>query len=123
MEVLRKIVACSQTKNMLKFTRKLDFYDITESTLTIFILDFRVCYNMCTQKSPFNWSEQLYHRHGETISGYLTRSVLPALKERHDEILLSEFVKRGANHAVMNKWHKKFFMYLVSALLEIPGGF
>ena len=26
---------------------------------------YTACYNMCTQRSPFNWSEQLYERHGE----------------------------------------------------------
>ena len=43
---------------------------------------------------------------------YLNRSVVPTLKEQHGEVLLREFVKRGDNHTVMNKWHQKFFMYL-----------
>mmetsp|Transcript_11521 Transcript_11521/g.25588 ORF Transcript_11521/g.25588 Transcript_11521/m.25588 type:complete len:774 (-) Transcript_11521:370-2691(-) len=73
---------------------------------------YTTCYNMCTQKSPYNWSEQLYQRHGETISNYLKKCVLPALGERHGELLLVEFVKRADNHAIMNKWHQKFFMYL-----------
>lgn len=93
---------------------------------------------MCTQKSPYNWSEQLYQRHGQvrqpqsifqnsplfitefrffsttqTMSAYLTNKVLPALKGKHGETLLAEFVRRGENHAIMNKWHQKFFMYLV----------
>lgn len=25
----------------------------------------RICYNMCTQRNPFNWSEQLYQKHNE----------------------------------------------------------
>lgn len=29
---------------------------------------YRICYNMCTQRSPYNWSEQLYTRHGEVSS-------------------------------------------------------
>lgn len=24
-----------------------------------------ICYNMCTQRNPFNWSEQLYAKHNE----------------------------------------------------------
>lgn len=28
---------------------------------------YTTCYDMCTQRSPYNWSEQLYERHGETI--------------------------------------------------------
>lgn len=84
---------------------------------------------MCTQRTPYNWSEQLYDRHGEVsfllwltvmcsiffaqqISKYLKGTVLPSLKEKSDEFLLTELVKRGENHKIMNKWYKKFFMYL-----------
>jgi len=73
---------------------------------------YTTCYNMCTQRSPFNWSEQLYQRHGETIARYLEATVLPALREKHDQFLLEELVRRWNNHNLMNKWMKKFFMYL-----------
>lgn len=73
---------------------------------------YTLCYNMCTQRAPFNWSEQLYQRHGETISSYLEKVVFPALKDRHDEFLLKELVRRWENHKIMNKWMQKFFMYL-----------
>ena len=33
-----------------------------------FMSTYTTCYDMCTQRSPYNWSEQLYDRHGETIS-------------------------------------------------------
>ena len=29
---------------------------------------YTTCYNMCTQRSPYNWSEQLYQKHGEVRS-------------------------------------------------------
>jgi len=70
------------------------------------------CYNMCTQRSPHNWSEQLYERHGDTIEEYLTARVLPVLQEKRDEYLLKEMVKRWKNHMVMDKWMRRFFMYL-----------
>lgn len=54
----------------------------------------------------------------QTISEYLTKKVLPALKDKHGEHLLREFVKRGENHTIMNKWHQKFFMYLVSTAIH-----
>eukprot|EP01038_Epipyxis_sp_PR26KG_P011634 gene11634-15584_t len=77
-----------------------------------YMLVYTTCYNMCTQKTPFNWSEQLYQRHGETIANYLSKVVLPALNGKRDTFLLSEFVLRGENHNVMNKWYKMFFTYL-----------
>lgn len=73
---------------------------------------YTTCYNMCTQKSPYNWSEQLYERHGNTIVNYLTSTVLPSLRDRHDEFLLRELIRRWENHRIMNKWMQKFFMYL-----------
>ena len=33
---------------------------------------------LCPQKSPYNWSEQLYERHGNTIVNYLTSTVTAA---------------------------------------------
>lgn len=95
---------------------------------------YTTCYNMCTQRSPYNWSEQLYQRHGETICDYLTKTarlprapprfrssadrrerppqVLPALRHQRNDFLLTELTKRWANHKIMNKWMRLFFMYL-----------
>jgi len=75
---------------------------------------YTICYNMCTQKAPNNWSDQIYHRHGETISNYLNNDVLPALRNhgKQGELLLEEFVIRGENHKIMNRWYQRFFAYL-----------
>lgn len=70
---------------------------------------------MCTQRSPYNWSRELYQRHGETIENYLTTHVLPALRDKtgkNSNILLQELQHRWTNHQIMNKWLKKFFTYL-----------
>jgi cullin 1 len=72
---------------------------------------------MCTQRSPFNWSRELYQRHGETIERYLTEHVVPALREvssngAGNSLLLAELKHRWLNHQIMNKWLKKFFTYL-----------
>lgn len=31
---------------------------------------YTICYDMCVQRSPNNWSDKLYARHGETITEY-----------------------------------------------------
>jgi|AntRauTorckE5430_2_1112549.scaffolds.fasta_scaffold03384_2 cullin 1 len=70
---------------------------------------------MCTQRSPYNHSRDLYARHGETIEHYLTRTVLPALRAKASQggtILLNELQLRWSNHQIMNKWMTKFFNYL-----------
>ena len=77
-----------------------------------YVQTYTTCYNMCTQRSPYNWSEQLYQRHGETICAYLSKPVLPALKQKSGNALLSELTVRWSNHKIMNKWMRLFFMYL-----------
>jgi len=76
---------------------------------------YTICYNMCTQRSPYNWSNELYQKHGETIKNYLIQTVLPALREKSGQggpILLRELQYRWSNHQLMNKWLMKFFIYL-----------
>ena len=75
--------------------------------------DCRKCYDMCTQRAPYNWSEALYERHGQCIEDYLQKTVLPAFDTVHNGLLLSELVKRWDNHKIMNDWLEKFFRYLV----------
>uniref|UniRef100_A0A7S2JV95 Cullin family profile domain-containing protein n=1 Tax=Leptocylindrus danicus TaxID=163516 RepID=A0A7S2JV95_9STRA len=73
---------------------------------------YTTCYDMCTQRSPYNWSRDLYNRHGETIQNYLTRTVLPALRQENGIQLLKQLRVRWKNHVIMNNWLKKFFTYL-----------
>jgi cullin 1 len=42
----------------------------------------------------------------------LTGTVLPSLRDQHNEFLLKELTRRWQNHEIMNKWMQKFFMYL-----------
>merc|ERR1719253_774733 len=80
-----------------------------------YVTIYTTCYDMCTQRSPYNWSRDLYQRHGETIETYLTKTVLPALRGKTGQggtILLTELKHRWSNHQIMNKWLKKFFTYL-----------
>jgi cullin 1 len=86
-------------------------------SINLFSLVYAIstCHDMCQQRSPYNWSRELYQRHGETIETYLTDTVLPALRDKTGQegtILLSELRVRWTNHQIMNKWLKKFFTYL-----------
>lgn len=80
-----------------------------------YIKVYTCCYDMCTQRSPYNHSRELYARHGQTIEVYLTTTVLPALRAKASQggtILLNELQFRWSNHQIMNKWMTKFFNYL-----------
>mmetsp|Transcript_33412 Transcript_33412/g.85157 ORF Transcript_33412/g.85157 Transcript_33412/m.85157 type:complete len:754 (+) Transcript_33412:108-2369(+) len=73
---------------------------------------YTIVYNMCTQRTPNNWSEQLYRRYGEAMSEYVQRQVLPALKEKSDTPLMKELLHRWSNHKIYVKWMDRFFTYL-----------
>ncbi|KAH1107168.1 hypothetical protein J1N35_010936 [Gossypium stocksii] len=73
---------------------------------------YTTIYNMCNQKAPHDYSEQLYNKYKETLDEYITSTVLPSLKEKHDEFMLRELVERWLNHKIMVKWLTRFFHYL-----------
>ncbi|KAK4418166.1 Cullin-1 [Sesamum alatum] len=68
-------------------------------------------YNMCTQKPPHDYSQQLYDKYREASDDYMN-SVMPSLREKHDEFLLRELVKRWTDHKLMVRWLSRFFHYL-----------
>ncbi|KAA3456154.1 cullin-1-like [Gossypium australe] len=57
-------------------------------------------------------NSQLYDKYRESFEEYITSTVLPSLREKHDEFMLRELVKRWSNHKVMVRWLSRFFHYL-----------
>ncbi|KAF7027241.1 hypothetical protein CFC21_039302 [Triticum aestivum] len=85
---------------------------------------YTMIFNMCTQKPPYDYSEQLYKRYKQALEEYIKSAVLPSLKSKHGEFLLRELVERWKNHKVMVRWLTRFFHYLdryyVSRKLLLP---
>lgn len=73
---------------------------------------YTTIYNMCTQKPPFDFSEQLYGKYREAFNRYITDKVMPSLREHRDEVLLKELYNRWQNHKLMVRWLSRFFNYL-----------
>ncbi|KAL6217275.1 hypothetical protein ACLB2K_010492 [Fragaria x ananassa] len=73
---------------------------------------YTTIYNMCTQKPPYDYSQQLYDKYREAFEEYITTTVMPSLREKHDEFMLRELVQRWANHKIMVRWLSRFFHYL-----------
>mmetsp|Transcript_8191 Transcript_8191/g.26036 ORF Transcript_8191/g.26036 Transcript_8191/m.26036 type:complete len:758 (+) Transcript_8191:55-2328(+) len=73
---------------------------------------YTTVYNMCTQRTPNNWSEQLYRRYGDAQKEYVKRQVIPALAEKTDIPLMKELLHRWSNHKIYVKWMDRFFTYL-----------
>jgi len=73
---------------------------------------YTTVYTMCTQKPPNNWSEQLYNYYCEAVKEYLTARILPRIREKHDEFMLRELVRRWENHKLMIRFLSHVFKYL-----------
>ncbi|XP_075476252.1 cullin-1-like [Primulina tabacum] len=73
---------------------------------------YTTIYNMCTQKPPHDYSQPLYEKYKEAFEAYITSTVLPSLREKHDEFMLRELVNRWLNHKIMVRWLSRFFVYL-----------
>jgi len=73
---------------------------------------YTTVYTMCTQKPPNNWSEQLYNYYCEAVKEYLTARILPRIREKHDEFMLRELVRRWENHKLLVRFLSHVFKYL-----------
>ncbi|KAI5078648.1 hypothetical protein GOP47_0006319 [Adiantum capillus-veneris] len=89
-----------------------------------YMMLYTTIYNMCTQKPPQDYSQQLYDRYRESFEEYINEIVLPAIRDKHDEFMLRELVGRWDNHKVMVRWLSRFFNYLdryFIARRSLPG--
>ncbi|CAJ2653876.1 unnamed protein product [Trifolium pratense] len=66
-------------------------------------------YNMCRQKPPHDYSKELYEQYNETFKDYIKSTVLPSLREKKDELLLRDLLKRWSNHKIMIEYLSFFF--------------
>ncbi|XP_010470191.1 PREDICTED: putative cullin-like protein 2 isoform X2 [Camelina sativa] len=57
-------------------------------------------------------SQQCYEEYREVIEDYTIQTVLPSLREKHDEDMLKELVKRWKIHKVLVRYLARFFSYL-----------
>ncbi|KAL8453383.1 hypothetical protein Emed_000882 [Eimeria media] len=85
---------------------------------------YTMVYTMCTQRSPYNFSQDLYQLYGDSIVRYVHSTVLPSLENRRGSDLLEELLRRWDNHRTLVKWLQKFFAYLdryyVKMYMEAP---
>ncbi|RDX68201.1 Cullin-1 [Mucuna pruriens] len=99
-------------KGILKLKNILEGLPEPQFSSEDYMMLYTTIYNMCTQKPPHDYSQQLYDKYRESFEEYIVSTVLPSLKEKHDEFMLRELVKRWANHKIMVRWLSRFFHYL-----------
>ncbi|TMW89544.1 hypothetical protein EJD97_017038 [Solanum chilense] len=89
-----------------------------------YITLYTTIYNMSSKNSLNNCSQQLYDKYREAFEEYNITTVLPSLREKHDEFMLRELVKRWLNNKVMIRWLSRFFHYLERYFIprrSVPG--
>ncbi|XP_078444946.1 cullin-1 [Wolffia australiana] len=99
-------------KGITKLKNILEGRPETQFSSEDYMMLYTTIYNMCTQKPPHDYSQQLYDKYREAFEEYITSMVMPSLREKHAEFMLRELVKRWANHKVMVRWLSRFFHYL-----------
>ncbi|KAL6968463.1 Cullin-1 [Sarracenia purpurea var. burkii] len=99
-------------KGITKLKRILEGSPESQFNSEEYMMLYTTIYNMCTQKPPNDYSQQLYDKYKEAFEEHINSTVLPSLREKHDEFMLRELVKRWANHKVMVRWLSRFFYYL-----------
>ncbi|KAJ7977521.1 cullin 1 [Quillaja saponaria] len=99
-------------KGITKLKRILEGFPESQFSSEEYMMLYTTIYNMCTQKPPHDYSQQLYDKYREAFEEYINSTVLPSLTEKHDEFMLRELVKRWGNHKVMVRWLSRFFHYL-----------
>lgn len=74
---------------------------------------YTTVYNMCIQRPPRAFAEDLYLRVQNTLSQYLSQSTLPALRSGDGgEFMLRELGRRWSNHKLMVRWVTRTFSYV-----------
>jgi len=99
-------------KGIAKLRNLLENVPEEQFTASQYMNLYTTIYNMCTQKPPHDYSEQLYNRYRDSFIRYIADKVLPSLQDHRDEFLLQELLTRWSNHKVMVRWLSRFFNYL-----------
>ncbi|KAL9253635.1 Cullin-1-like protein [Drosera capensis] len=99
-------------KGITKLKKILEGLDEPQFNPEDYMMLYTTIYNMCTQKPPHDYSQNLYEKYQESFNVYISSTVLPAIKEKHDVYMLNELVKRWKNHKLMQRWLSRFFHYL-----------
>ncbi|KAG0472152.1 hypothetical protein HPP92_016698 [Vanilla planifolia] len=99
-------------KGITKLKNILEGLPETQFSSEDYMMLYTTIYNMCTQKPPHDYSQQLYDKYKESFEEYISLTVMPSLREKHDEFMLRELVKRWSNHKIMVRWLSRFFYYL-----------
>ncbi|KAK3441040.1 hypothetical protein EUGRSUZ_B01291 [Eucalyptus grandis] len=102
----RKIIDLKQgweimQKGIMKLKNILEGLPETQFSTEEYCTLYTTIYNMCTQRPPHDYSQQLYDKFREAFEEDIMSTVWPSLREKHDEFMLRELVERWGNYKFM----------------------
>jgi cullin 1 len=77
-----------------------------------YVNSYTLVYQMCTQRSPSNYSQPVYERHDEILKHYSRTKVLKSLQEKTGVHMLKEVGRRWGHHQQLDSWMKRFLQYI-----------
>jgi len=80
-----------------------------------FVRTYDTIFTMCIQREPFNFSEQLFNKHTESLTTYFNTRFIPTLsraQDLHGVAFLKAWVKRWRCCICAVEGMKRMFMYL-----------
>ncbi|KAI4345437.1 hypothetical protein L6164_012562 [Bauhinia variegata] len=73
---------------------------------------YTIVHQLCTDRQGEKNSKLLYDQYKKVFEEYINSTVLPFLREKNDELLLMELVRRWSNYKTMTKWLSRLFHFL-----------
>ena len=86
--------------------------DSAKIDLKEYMATYKKVYEMCTQRSPANFSQEAYKKVDETLKEYNRESVFKAVKARSGVLMLKEFARRRGAHEMIDSWMLRFLQYI-----------
>ncbi|KAK6115025.1 hypothetical protein DH2020_007294 [Rehmannia glutinosa] len=74
--------------------------------------EYMMLYDMCTQDHPHDYSNRLYEKYNEVLADYVSSTIMPSLRDKHDVFMLRELVKQWTTHKNLVTWLSRLFHYL-----------
>jgi cullin 1 len=81
-------------------------------TNTEYMTVFTLVYNMCVQKPPHNYSDQLYGRYMDTINQVFNQNVLPKTDSASKDDMRFVVNDQWSRFCIFVKWISAYFSYL-----------
>ncbi|XP_050216126.1 cullin-1-like isoform X2 [Mercurialis annua] len=73
---------------------------------------YTVVFDLSASHPLGDFTKELYDKYKQIFEDHITLKVLPCLREKNDQELLQELVRKWGNYKIITRWLSKFFWFL-----------